>query len=81
MAGSYSHIVDHNNKFRGTELIGDLGDAYEALEECWHMIDILSGGDKELIFQVHLEYLRRVGGDVEYAKTKDYWKEIIEDQE
>lgn len=70
MAGSYSHIVDKNNKFKGIELIGDLGDAYEALEECWHMIDILSGSDKDKIDQAHYEYLKRVGGNVDYAKNK-----------
>ncbi len=73
MAGSYRHITDKDNNFRGVELIKNLGDAYEALEECWHFIDILSGGDKEKIAAAHLEYIKRVGGNVEYAKSRDYW--------
>jgi len=74
MAVSYKHIVDENNEFIGTELLDHLGDAYEALEECWHMIDILSGSDKDKIFEAHLKYLERVGGNVEYAKSKNYWE-------
>jgi hypothetical protein len=74
MAGSYRHIVDENNNFRGLELIDDLGDAYEALEECWHIINILSEGDKSKIAAAHLEYVRRIGGDVEYVKSKDYFE-------
>lgn len=74
MAGSYRHITDENNKFKGIELINDLGDAYEALEECWHIIDILSKSDKQKISDAHLQYIIRVGGDVEYVKSKDYWE-------
>jgi hypothetical protein len=74
MAGSYRHITDENNNFKGIELIGDLGDAYEALEECWYIINILSGGDKQKIADAHLEYIRRTGGNVEYIKSKDYWE-------
>lgn len=59
MAGSYKHIVDENNQFIGIDLIDNLGDAYEALEECYEYIQILTGGDKELIELVHAEYLRR----------------------
>lgn len=70
MAGSYSHIVDKDNKFKGVELIENLGDAYEALEECWHIIDILSGSDKDKINEAYYEYLERIGGNIEYAKNK-----------
>jgi len=73
MAGSYRHITDGDNNFKGIELISDLGDAYEALEECWHIINILSGGDKQKIADAHLEYVRRTGGNVEYVKSEDYW--------
>lgn len=38
MAGSYSHMTNDKGKFRGTEFIENLGDAYEALEECYGMI-------------------------------------------
>lgn len=51
MAGSYRHITDVNNNFRGIELIDNLGDAYEALEECYLMIKQLTGNDKQKIFE------------------------------
>ena len=53
MAGSYRHIVDSdgnlvpNEEF--IEHIENLGDAYEAIEECWYLINILSSGDKKKI--------------------------------
>lgn len=74
MAGSYRHIVDKNNTFIGIKHIENLGDAWEALEECWHFIDILSGGDKQKISDTHLEYIKRIGGNVEYVKSKDYFE-------
>lgn len=74
MAGSYRHITDANNKFIGIKLIENLGDSYEALEECWHIINILSNGDKQKISDAHLEYIKKIGGDVEYVKSKNYWE-------
>jgi hypothetical protein len=44
MAGSYNHITTAKGKFRGTQLIDNLGDAYEALEECYGMIWALAHG-------------------------------------
>lgn len=51
MAGSYRHCVSDDGEFRGTELIDNLGDAYEALEEMYDMIQQLSGGDRQKIFE------------------------------
>jgi len=42
MAGSWGHIVNRSGKFQGTLLIENLGDAYEALEECYGMIQWLA---------------------------------------
>ncbi len=50
MAGSYRHCVTAGGAFRGTELLDHLGDAYEALEEMYDMIQFLSGGNKETIY-------------------------------
>lgn len=55
MAGSYQHIVRSDGSFQGTELIDNLGDAYEALEECYDMIQQLTGGDKTRIYEAWLE--------------------------
>lgn len=55
MAGSYQHIVNGKNEFIGTDLIDNLGDAYEALEECYEMIQFLTGGDKVKIHESWLE--------------------------
>lgn len=38
MAGSYNHIVNKKGKFQGTKHLDHMGDAYEALEECYGMI-------------------------------------------
>lgn len=48
MAGSLNHIVDEDGTFRmgGIE---NLGDAHEALDECFKIIMELTGGDKEKI--------------------------------
>ena len=44
MAGSLMHIVDdETGKFR-MDLIENLGDAHEALEECFQIIHAMSGG-------------------------------------
>jgi hypothetical protein len=51
MAGSYKHVVDSNGEFRGVDLIDNLGDAYEALEEMYDMIQYLSRGDKHAIYE------------------------------
>lgn len=45
MAGSLNHIVDDDGKFT-MELIDNLGDAHEALEECFEIIRWLTSGDK-----------------------------------
>jgi hypothetical protein len=50
MAGSYRHVVDKDGEFIGVELIDNLGDAYEALEEMYDMIQHLSRGDR---VQIH----------------------------
>lgn len=42
MAGSYRHIVRDDNSFRGIDLIENLGDAHEALEECYDIIQELA---------------------------------------
>lgn len=44
MAGSLNHIIDTDGTFT-MELIDNLGDAHEALEECYAIIVELSGGD------------------------------------
>lgn len=55
MAGSYRHITNADGSFRGADLIDNLGDAYEALEECYDMIQQLTGGDKKKIHKAWLE--------------------------
>lgn len=44
MAGSLSHIIGEDGLFT-MDLIENLGDAHEALEECYALIVELSGGD------------------------------------
>lgn len=53
MAGSYHHVTDENGKLRSNEdfinYIENLGDAYEAIEEMYYMIQYLSNGDADSI--------------------------------
>ena len=42
MAGSYRHVTNADGSFRGTDLLDNLGDAYEALEEMHAMIEWLA---------------------------------------
>jgi hypothetical protein len=60
MGGSYRHITDSENRFKGIETIDHLGDALEALEECYDMIEFLSeGGDKKRIYAAHRWHLAK----------------------
>ena len=54
MAGSLDHIVGDDGRFR-MDLIENLGDAHEALEECFHIIRHLTGGDPGPVCQ-ELDY-------------------------
>lgn len=49
MAGSLNHIVDENTGRFRMDLIENLGDAYEALEDCFELIREMTGGDMELV--------------------------------
>lgn len=51
MAGSYRHITNRDGSFRGIDLIDNLGDAHEALEECYFMIAHLTKDNKQKIFE------------------------------
>lgn len=80
MAGSYRHIIDEDNKFRGVDLLDHLGDAYEALQECHWMINHLCSGDKEKVFEAHRAYVAAPDGcnNPKYAETitsEDFWDE------
>lgn len=48
MAGSLNHIVGSDGRFR-MDLIENLGDAHEALEECYALIHLLSGGNTQKV--------------------------------
>lgn len=64
MAGSYSHITTKKGKFRGISLIDNLGDAYEALEECFGMIQVLADFDQERIADAERRYQEGLVGRV-----------------
>lgn len=52
MAGSYLHCCNTDGTFRTEsfyDLIENLGDAYEACEEMYWMIDCLAHGDRKMI--------------------------------
>ena len=51
MAGSLNHIVGEDGRFK-MSTIENLGDASEALEECFHVIRVLTGGSREKVNEV-----------------------------
>lgn len=73
MAGSYRHCIrarkDGSYAFRGIELIETLGEAYEALEEMFDMIEHLSGGDMAKILEAHEAHCRKRYGGVHYEQS------------
>jgi hypothetical protein len=50
MAGSFNHLVDEDGKFK-FDSIENLGDAYEACEQCFYIIQHLADGDLGIINQ------------------------------
>ena len=48
MAGSLAHIVDGDGTFT-MDLIENMGDAHEALEDCFLIIQALTQGEKKKI--------------------------------
>jgi hypothetical protein len=87
MAGSYKHCIktfkDGTYRFRGVELLDGLGDAYEALEEMFDMIEFLSGGDKQRILEAHEAHCRKRYGGVHYPQTVDqfFWQDEDDEDE
>jgi len=78
MAGSYRHITDHNNNFIGIDLIDNLGDAHEALEECYHIIKNLSGDKyRDRIFEAWKKYILDTYPDCDKSvmKFSRFWEE------
>lgn len=60
MAGSLNHIVGPDGHFR-MESIENMGDAHEALDECFKLIYKLSRGDINVVN----DYLRGIGPSIQ----------------
>lgn len=58
MAGSYDHIVK-DGEFVGLKYIDNLGDAREALQECYHMINYLAEDEKEIEEAIKIAHEKR----------------------
>lgn len=72
MAGSYRHITDSRGEFIGTDLLDHLGDAYEALEECWEMIQCLTGGDRKKIYDA---WKKSRPKETRVCSLKEFWND------
>jgi len=57
MAGSLNHIVDDETGEFKMDTIENLGDAHEALEECFNIIASMTGGDMDEV-NAYLKDLR-----------------------
>ena len=77
MAGSYRHITKNDGTFRGMENIDNLGDAAEALEECYDMIQWLTHGNKKKIYKAWLKgYFKKECPleNLKLASYEDFWE-------
>ena len=77
MAGSFHHIIKAKDlSFRGCQLLDNLGDASEALEECYDMLMYLTGGDRTKLYDAwkkgHME--KRFGKKHPVCTFAQYWK-------
>jgi hypothetical protein len=75
MAGSYGHLRDDDSGYFRFDLIENLRDAYQACEECFFLIERLSGGDHAKITAALEEFYdaahgRPVAADVTQAYAK-----------
>lgn len=78
MAGSYKHIINIDGSFCGIDLIDNLGDAHEALEECYEMIQYLTQGDRRRIFRAWREgYFKKhcPQKNLQLATYDYFWKD------
>jgi hypothetical protein len=88
MAGSYRHCVAKNGELYGDQgkelLLDDLGDAYEAIEEMYDMIQYLSAGDRHKIYEAwregHIRKRRpsRLAQEPERFTEQDFWYDAEE---
>ena len=62
MAGSYHHLRDTETGFFRFDLLENLRDAYEACEECFFLIELLSHGDSTATQAAIDEYYRAACG-------------------
>ena len=75
MAGSYGHLRDDDSGYFRFDLIENLRDAYEACEECFFIIERLSGGDQAKIMQAIEEFYQAARGETIPADVaRDYAK-------
>jgi len=70
MAGSFNHIVDDDGKFT-MDTIENLGDAHEALEDCYRIIYTLADGDTKKISNVCDEIETVNPWDISYDDKSD----------
>ena len=56
MAGSYDHLRNDDTGAFRFDLIENLGDAHEACEECFYIIDWLTGGDQSKVKAALADY-------------------------
>jgi hypothetical protein len=69
MAGSYLHICDEGTgDFIGVDMLDNMGDAYEALEECFYMIRYLAGNNP-----IHLAAAANAAR-AEIKRARDEWR-------
>ena len=75
MAGSFSHVAvmrDGKLRFRGMSLLDHMGDAYEAIEEMFDMIEHLSGGDMQKLREAHKAHCLKRNGFYEERVNADW---------
>jgi hypothetical protein len=69
MAGSYHHLRDAETGLFRFDRIENLRDAYEACEECFFLIEVLSQGEQGRVEAALAEYYRAAGGEAVSPET------------
>lgn len=64
MAGSYNHLLNDDGTFR-FDMIENMGDAHEACQQCFAIIQHLAGGSEEKIQGALDSYYKSVNPDYE----------------
>lgn len=66
MAGSYNHCVTEDNRYRGVDLLENMGDMREAVDEMFFIIRHLAGSNIHTIKEASDAYYKCMRGEEDW---------------